>query len=66
MEYVGKKIREDKRITQVELSEKSGVSRSIINGLETGRTKETTTKTLFRIAQTLDVTINDLFSGINA
>ncbi len=66
MEYVGKKIREDKRITQVELSEKSGVSRSIINGLETGRTKETTTKTLFRIAQTLGVTINDLFSGINA
>ena len=66
MEYVGKKIREDKRITQVELSERSGVSRSIINGLETGRTKETTTKTLFRIAQTLDVTINDLFSGINA
>lgn len=66
MEYVGKKIREDKRITQVELSERSGVSRSIINGLETGRTKETTTKTLFRIAQTLDVTINDLFSGVNA
>lgn len=67
MEYVGKQLREDRRVTQEELSEKSGVSRSIICGLETGRTKTTTTKTLFRIAAALDVNINDLFSsGVNA
>ena len=63
MEYIGKTIRENKRITQEQLSEKSGVSRSIICGLETGRTQTTTTKTLFRIADALNVGINDLFSA---
>lgn len=63
MEYIGKQIREEKRITQEQLSERSGVSRSIINGLETGRTQTTTTKTLFKIAAVLEVGINDLFSS---
>lgn len=66
MEYIGKEIREGKRLTQNELAEKSGVSRSIICGLETGRTKTTTTKTLFKIAAVLNVSINDLFSRANA
>lgn len=66
MEYIGKEIREGKRLTQNELAEKSGVSRSIICGLETGRTKTTTTKTLFKIAEVLNVSINDLFSRVNA
>lgn len=65
MEYIGKEIREGKRLTQNELAEKSGVSRSIICGLETGRTKTTTTKTLFKIAAVLNVSINDLFSRVN-
>ena len=66
MEYIGKEIREGKRLTQDELAKKSGVSRSIICGLETGRTKTTTTKTLFKIAAVLSVSINDLFSHVNA
>ena len=66
MEYIGKELRENQRITQSQLAEKSGVARSIINGLETGRTKTTTTKTLFRIAGALNVSINDLFSTKNA
>ena len=66
MEYIGKEIREGKRLTQDELAKKSGVSRSIICGLETGRTKTTTTKTLFKIAAALNVSINDLFSRVNA
>ncbi len=66
MEYIGKEIRERQRLTQDELAKKSGVSRSIICGLETGRTKTTTTKTLFRIADVLNVSINDLFSRVNA
>ena len=66
MEYIGKEIREGKRLTQDELPKKSGVSRSIICGLETGRTKTTTTKTLFKIAAVLNVSINDLFSHVNA
>lgn len=57
---------EDENFTKEELSKKSGVSRSIINGLETGRTDTTTTKTLFKIAKALDVGINELFSGVNA
>jgi transcriptional regulator with XRE-family HTH domain len=66
MEYIGKEIREQQRLTQDELAKKSGVSRSIIFGLETGRTKTTTTKTLFRIADVINVSINDLFSRVNA
>ena len=66
MEYIGKEIREGKRLTQDELAKKSGVSRSIICGLETGRTKTTTTKTLFKIAAVLNVSINDLYSRVNA
>ncbi len=66
MEYIGKEIREGKRLTQDELAKKSGVSRSIICGLETGRTKTTTTKTLFKIAAVLNVSINDLFLHVNA
>lgn len=66
MEYIGKEIREGKRLTQDELAKKSGVSRSIICGLETGRTKTTTTKTLFKIAAALNVSINDLFLHVNA
>ena len=66
MEYIGKEIREGKRLTQDELAKKSGVSRSIICGLETGRTRTTTTKTLFKIAAVLNVSINDLFSHVNA
>lgn len=65
MEYIGKEIRKGKRLTQDELAKKSGVSRSIICGLETGRTKTTTTKTLFKIAAVLNVSINDLFSRVN-
>ena len=66
MEYIGKGIREGKRLTQDELAKKSGVSRSIICGLETGRTKTTTTKTLFKIAAVLNVSIKDLFLHVNA
>lgn len=65
MEYIGKEIRKGKRLTQGELAKKSGVSRSIICGLETGRTKTTTTKTLFKIAAVLNVSISDLFSRVN-
>ena len=66
MEYAGKKYREEQRLSQAQLSEKSGVARSIINGLETGRTQITTTMTLFKIAKALNVSVNDLFSQSDA
>ena len=50
MGYKIKEIREEIGMTQAELSIKSGVSRTIINGLETGRTTTTTTDTLKKIA----------------
>lgn len=49
MGYKIKEIREEVGMTQAELSEKSGVTRSIINGLETGRTTTTTTDTLKKL-----------------
>lgn len=61
-----KEFREERKMTQNQLSEKSGVSRSIISGLESGRTKTTTTDTLYRIAVALDVQINELFSTQSA
>lgn len=54
-------IREQKNMTQEELSEKSGVSRAIISGLESGRVKNTTTQTLKKIALALDSSIAAVF-----
>ena len=48
-------------MTQAELAEKSGVARSIINGLETGRTTTTTTDTLKKIALALNRKVSEIF-----
>ena len=53
--------RQYRGLSQKELSEKSGVSRTIISELETGKTTVTTTKTLERIARALDMRVADLF-----
>lgn len=54
-------LREKKNMTQEELSEKAGVSRSIVSGLESGRTTQTTVKTLEKLADALDVDISSFF-----
>jgi transcriptional regulator with XRE-family HTH domain len=59
--YKIKEIREAAGMTQQQLSERSGISRSIINGLETGRTKTTTTATLRKIAIALNKKVDDIF-----
>ncbi len=61
MGYKIKEIREEIGMTQAELSTKSGVSRTIINGLETGRTTTTTTDTLKKIAAALDKKVSEIF-----
>ena len=61
MGYKIKEIREEVGMTQAELSEKSGVTRSIINGLETGRTTTTTTDTLKKIASALNRKVSEIF-----
>ncbi len=61
MEYKVKECRERKGITQEELAKRSGVSRAIISGLESGTITVTTTKTLIKIAEALDKKVSDIF-----
>lgn len=61
MGYKIKEAREQAGMTQEELAVKSGVSRSIINGLETGRATVTTNITLLKIAKALEKKISDIF-----
>lgn len=59
-----KECREKKGITQEELAEMAGISRSIISGLETGKIKVTTTTTLIKIAKALNQNVSDIFFGL--
>lgn len=61
MGYKIKEIREAKKMTQEELSEKSGVSRGTISALENGLVRNTTSKTLLKLAQALDTTVDRIF-----
>ena len=61
MENRIKEFRQQKRMTQEELAKKSKVSRAIISGLESGRTKVTTTGTLSKIAEALEKTVSEIF-----
>ena len=61
MGYKIKEYREKLGLTQEELSLKSGVSRGTICALESNREKTTTTKTLVKIADALNTTVDALF-----
>ena len=61
MKYRIKELREEKRMTQEELSEKSGVSRSIISKLEQEKPVNMLTDTLSKIANALDIKVSSLF-----
>lgn len=61
MGYKIKEIRESKNMTQDELARYSGISRGTIVALESGKEKITTTKTLVKIADALNVTVDDIF-----
>lgn len=66
---MGFKIKEYRKrigMSQQELSEKSGVSRTIISGLESGRIKVTSTGTLLKIALAMDAEVGDIFFGKGA
>ena len=57
-----KKIREEKNMTQDELAEKSGVSRTIISQIENNKIINITKDTMERLAVNgLDSTIVDVF-----
>lgn len=61
MGYRIKEVRESKAMSQEELAEKAGVSRTIIWNLETNPNAETTTKTLKKIAEALETTVSAIF-----
>ena len=56
-----KEFREKAKMTQEELSEKSGISRGTISALENGTARNTTSKTLIKIAQALNATVEQIF-----
>ena len=61
MGYKIKELREAMKMTQEELAEKSGVSRGTISALENGIDRTTTSKTLAKLAQALDTTVDRIF-----
>lgn len=56
-----RKTRIEQGMTQVELSEKSGVSRITIISLENGTQRSAMTGTLQKLASALGKTINEIF-----
>ena len=59
--YKIKELREKMKISQEELAAKSGVSRALISGLETGTIQETSTATLKKLAIFFKVKVSELF-----
>ena len=66
MAYRIREIRMLRKLTQEELAELSGVSRVTISQLESGDGKNTTSKTLLKLADALDVPVDTLFSAEGA
>lgn len=60
MGYRIREFREAQKTTQDELAKKSGVSRGTISAMENGD-KETTTKTLIKIARALGTSVDSIF-----
>ncbi|MCM8788285.1 MAG: helix-turn-helix transcriptional regulator [Candidatus Omnitrophica bacterium] len=58
-----RKIRKSAGITQEELSRKAGIDPSFISHIERG-TKKASIETIFKIANALEVSVEELFSKI--
>lgn len=61
MQFKIKEYRIKLKMSQDELSNKSGVSRATISGLENGTITVTTTSTLIKIADALGKRVSDIF-----
>lgn len=61
MGYKIKERREELRMTQEELAQKSGVSRQTISSIETGKYDNVLVGTLAAIATALDTTVDKIF-----
>ncbi len=56
-----KEVREAARMTQEELAEKSGISRTTISTIENNQNKVTSSKTLLALAKALNTTVERIF-----
>ena len=56
-----RECRNEINMSQEELSKKSGVSKTIISGLENGTITVTTTETLLRIVRAMNKKVVDIF-----
>lgn len=65
MGYRVKEVREKVGMTQEELSARSGVSRATICALENQEERNTTSRTLNRLAVALGVSVDQLFFAAN-
>ena len=61
MGYKIKELREELKMTQEELAQKSGISRQTISSIETGKYKNVLVGTLAAIASALDTTVDKIF-----
>lgn len=61
MGYKIKEVREAKGMTQAELARISGISRVTISALENGVVRNTTSKTLLKLAEALETTVDHIF-----
>lgn len=61
MGYKLKKVREEKRMTQEELAEKSGVSRPTIVAIEGDKVTDVKASTLLKLAAALEVPVSEIF-----
>lgn len=61
MPYRVKQKRQELKLSQAELADKSGVSRATISALENGDLKRTTTDTLIKLANALGCTVGEIF-----
>lgn len=61
MGYKIKEYREAIKMSQEELAERSGVSRGTISALENGSAKNTTSKTLLKLAEALGTSVDKIF-----
>lgn len=61
MGYRIKERREELRMSQEELSQKSGVNRTTISMIETGKAEQVLTGTLVALAKALETTVDKIF-----
>ena len=59
--YKLREMRQAKQITQLQLAEKSGVSRQTIHNIENDEHYNTTFNTLVKLADALGVTVDQIF-----